>query len=382
MYLHAVLGAALASAAPVTFTEVRLPVTARSMDALVVDLNNDGCSEIVEINNLDEPDYVHTLACDALGTVQATRRIDVPRGAGADPYVQNGHVATMIGSSQLFIGANRYPDWVFPIASGRVDLRPVGSPEPAGFPCDDDQGTATWGAASGLADRADLFPDLIVASLSTCGLPGVMLYRGNALGTWSTTPAIRIGSNQDAYAVALADVIGDEAEDVIVANDGINQVIESVPCPPGARSFCSVSHTFGTATRTDDVVVGDLDGDGALEVVSASRSVLGSVVEYWADELSVRRTIGSTVTANGIELADVDGDADLDVLVATNDGALWFDNEAGVFVPRVVSRGVVTREVVGADVDGDGCTDLVVANFSDAVGAAVANSVFLNACGA
>jgi hypothetical protein len=382
MYLHAVLGAALASAAPVTFTEVRLPITARSMDVLVVDLNNDGCSEVIEVNNLDEPDFVHTLACDALGTVQATRRVEVPMGAGADPYVQNGHVAAMIGSGQLFIGANRYPDWVFPITAGRVDARPVGSPQPAGFPCDDDQGTATWGAASGLVDRADLFPDLIVASLSTCGLPGVMLYRGNALGTWSTTPAIRIGSNEDAYAVVLADVVGDAAEDVVVANDGVNQVFESVRCPPGVRSFCSVPHTFGPDTRTDDVAVGDLDGDGASEVVSASRSGLGSVIELWSDELSVRATIGATVIAYGVELADVDGDADLDVLVATVDGALWFDNEAGVFVPRVVSRGVVTREVVGADVDGDGCTDLVVANFSDAVGAAVANSVFLSACGA
>jgi hypothetical protein len=381
MYLHAVVGAALAFAAPVTFTEVHLPTTARSMDALVVDLNNDGCSEVIEVNNLDEPDYVHTLACDAAGTVQSTRPVVVPMAAGADPYVQNGHVAAMVGS-QLFIGANRYPDWVFPISAGRVDARPIGSPEPAGFPCDGDQGTATWGAASGLADRGDAFPDLIVASLSTCGLPGVMLYRGNALGTWSATTPILIGSNQDAYAVVLADVVGDAAADVVVANDGFNHVFESVRCPPGVRSFCSVPHTFGTDTRTDDVVVGDLDGDGANEVVSASRSGLGSVVELWSDELTVRETIGTTAIAYGVELADVDGDGDQDVLVATVDGALWFDHDGAGFVPRVVSRGVVTREVVGADVDGDGCTDLVVANFSDAVGAPVPNSIFLNACGA
>ncbi|MBJ6107847.1 VCBS repeat-containing protein [Hymenobacter sp. BT523] len=125
------------------------------------------------------------------------------------------------------------------------------------------------------------------------------------------------------------------------------------------------------------VAMGDMDGDGDLDLVVASNYAAGSSNPAFAT-LGVRRNDGNGVFSNGsdnsaglspqsVVLADVDGDGDLDVLAASststgtvtvllNDGSGTLTNAPSVNV------GSSPQGVALGDVDGDGDLDLLAAN--------------------
>ncbi len=107
---------------------------------------------------------------------------------------------------------------------------------------------------------------------------------------------------------------------------------------------------------------GDLDGDGAVDIVVAGRD--GPVVWYRAP-LWDRHTIADTVSPGGsstdIDLFDVDGDGDLDAVLANG---IWHENPApggsATDEPWTthVYGGRDGHDVHGSDLDGDGDIDL------------------------
>lgn len=125
-----------------------------------------------------------------------------------------------------------------------------------------------------------------------------------------------------------------------------------------------------------DVFAADLDGDGDQDVLSTS---LNDDRVDWYENLGSggfgpRQMIGSHPGDNPVDVyaADLDGDGDVDVLSATYLGreVMWYENlGSGAFGPAQV-LGFVNgaREIFAADLDGDGDSDvLAVAETSDKV---------------
>jgi hypothetical protein len=121
------------------------------------------------------------------------------------------------------------------------------------------------------------------------------------------------------------------------------------------------------------VVAADLDGDGDLDVLSAS-FVDDKVAWYEnrldepAEDLSLERVI--TTTANGarsVFATDLDGDGDPDVLVASqfDDKVAWYENRldepSADFGPEQILSTVDDGAtfVFAADLDGDGDADVL-----------------------
>jgi putative cell wall-binding protein len=180
---------------------------------------------------------------------------------------------------------------------------------------------------------------------------------------------------------AVADVNGDGVSDVIVGGD-------SSPGPPVDWRGGMVRAVSGTGQplwefRTNDIVrsspaVGDVDGDGRLDVVFGGGDFWhgsdGNVVfalDATNGALKWRRdTDGITNAAPA--LADIDGDGDLDVAMGTfnsparglKGGTVYaLDGRTGrdlAGFPVASGGGVVLGGTVTVDADGDGAQDLIV----------------------
>ena len=164
-------------------------------------------------------------------------------------------------------------------------------------------------------------------------------------------------------AVALGDLDADGDLDAVAANapaDGESQPSQ-VWLNDGAGVFTGTAQLFAVSNPAD-VALGDLNGDGALDIYFANGR-WSQLDQIWLNDgaatfYSSGQAFGGENTAN-VSLGDVDGDGDLDAVLGNlgpesiwlNDGAAGFrlsDQRLGTDCPDAVSSGAL------GDLDGDG----------------------------
>lgn len=172
--------------------------------------------------------------------------------------------------------------------------------------------------------------------------------------------------------IALGDVIGDARPDVIgVGYDAAPFVVENTSAT-SAASFGTPVSLLSETSRYRDVVVGDLNGDGANDIVAVGTERL----LYLNDasnpgSFQVPQDIGASPFIRGNTLLeDVDGDTDLDVVAFDDLGASsevririnestggTLQLESGVLLG---SNSDIQEVTAAADVNQDGLPDIVV----------------------
>lgn len=125
-----------------------------------------------------------------------------------------------------------------------------------------------------------------------------------------------------------------------------------------------------------NVFAADIDGDGTLDVLSASR-VDNNIAWYrnvdGKGNFEPIRLIALLDEAKSIYAADLDGDGDLDVLAAASFSNLvvWYENldGKGNFSPQKVisNQADGAFSVIAADMDADGDMDVVSASYDDGI---------------
>lgn len=221
-------------------------------------------------------------------------------------------------------------------------------------------------------------PDILTGNIGT---NRVLINDGSARFTDRTAELWPQDGDSRTQDIEIADVDGDGDDDVIVANEGQNELYLN---SQGVLSNATARALPSRIDETREIRAADLDGDGDLDLVVANVSFLMAVSPR--DYLLIND--GTGVFSEGpqrfpegernnftIQVADLDGDADLDVIVPDtqfprsrgdfrvllNDGGGEFDiAEPGLVIASDVDGNGFDIEV--ADFDGDGLADLFLCN--------------------
>ncbi|MCI0589388.1 MAG: VCBS repeat-containing protein [Planctomycetes bacterium] len=203
-------------------------------------------------------------------------------------------------------------------------------------------------------------------------------YLNNGAGGFSASPAPLPPISVATFAVALGDVDGDGDLDALLGNGGVNVA-------PFQQNYLYLnigSGAFGNATiqlpvigdNTRDLALVDLDGDGDLDLLTAS---LGEVRVDRNDGAGGFTNVHwfSFIPATSVAPGDVDGDGDIDALVGSVQDLLLVNDGSGSLAdatPQLPALGQSTEDVALGDLDGDGDLDALL------VGPGGQNAFYLN----
>ncbi|MEW8067834.1 MAG: FG-GAP-like repeat-containing protein, partial [Candidatus Thiodiazotropha endolucinida] len=184
----------------------------------------------------------------------------------------------------------------------------------------------------------------------------------DAAGPPSFTAHTITSSANGAAGVSTVDMDGDGDLDVVSASQNDNKIAWYEN--DGSQNF--TAHTISTSANTAfAVTTADVDGDGDMDVLSAS---IGDDKIAWYENDGNENFTAHTITlsadiAASVAAADVDGDGDIDVLSASvgDDRVVWYENDGNEnFTTRTITSSASGASFVGTvDLDEDGDLDVL-----------------------
>jgi len=176
-------------------------------------------------------------------------------------------------------------------------------------------------------------------------------------------------SADEVQGVVAADLDGDGDLDVASASSGDHSIawFENM----GGGRFCEVKRVVDDdAIGARTVAAGDLDGDGKVDLASASKDDDTIAVYLQGEAFSKRVVNASAAGAYSLVVVDVDRDGDADLVTASNgdDTVAWYENDgtgtAWTF-HEIYAGADFVLSVAAADFDLDGDVDVASASFFD-----------------
>ena len=240
--------------------------------------------------------------------------------------------------------------------------------------CSNDSGvippfTLTFSVAAGDLN-GDGRPDLASANTFIAGPPphpghvSVILHSQSLPGAFGGAMNLNVGS--DTAMVSIGNLNGDNLMDLVAANDTSASISILFQNSSSPGTFLAAQN-FGVGAHPDGIAIGDLNGDGLLDI-----AVADSGLSVLFQNPGVPGTffppirLGVSCSAVGIGDLNADGRVDL-VATATNAGnvSILLQNPAGAgtfFPPQPVAAGFQPINVAIADLNADGRLDLAIAN--------------------
>jgi len=194
---------------------------------------------------------------------------------------------------------------------------------------------------------------------------------GGGSGRFVAHPSTPLFGAQHSQDVELGDLDGDGDLDALVLNSGYtNSVTNTVWLNDGNGSFTyHPPDLLQEDGHSGDAELGDLDGDGDLDFVVAANWGFWTWDNDGSAGFTSTGNYGGMISTLDVDLGDLDGDGDLDAVVVhgfTQDHSVWLNDGAGIFAAHPVSPTFGTNNfgdaVALGDLDGDGDLDAVVAN--------------------
>src|SRR5262249_41720668 len=155
-----------------------------------------------------------------------------------------------------------------------------------------------------------------------------------------------------------------------IAHQGTVQVLLQDPANPG-KFLAPADYSVGNDPFT--IAVGDLNGDGKLDIVTANASLgpinpsgISVLLQSGSGKFLTAANYSTGNVVNSVAIGDVNGDGRTDLVVADSGGvSILLQNSAspGTFTAggSVAVTGGASSVAV-SDVNGDGVPDLVAAN--------------------
>jgi gliding motility-associated-like protein len=177
--------------------------------------------------------------------------------------------------------------------------------------------------------------------------------------------SIAVGSSTEG--IKVGDLNGDGKVDILTANYSSNSIsflrnTSSV----GSISFASVQN-FNSHGSTTSVAIGDIDGDGKNDIISTPWSGVFKTfinnTSAGSATLSLANPINTNLSGNpwDIQLGDLDGDGDLDLVFMSGAIIIYRNNSTPgtINYGAPITLGGSGYKIKLADIDGDGKLDIL-----------------------
>ncbi len=231
--------------------------------------------------------------------------------------------------------------------------------------------------------------DLVVANMSSDTVSVLLNTTAPGAATLSFATKEDFATSLDPMTVTVGDLNGDGKLDLAVANfqsDTVS-VLLNTTAPAAATPSFAAKQDFATPSFPSPVTMGDLNGDGKLDLVvggsdnvphtSGLVSVLLNTTAPGAatPSFATREDFPTGFGPRSITVGDLNGDGKLDLAVANVDSAnvsvLLNTTAPGAATPSFAAKedfapGTHPISVTVGDLNGDGKLDLVVANAGSA----------------
>ena len=246
-------------------------------------------------------------------------------------------------------------------------------------------GPAAWGQSFGLVSTYSTGASGNFASMALGDINGdgrldavtsnssahnVVVLQGQTGGGLLVSGIYATGTGSSPRGVVLGDVNGDGRLDVITANYGTSSVGILLGQTGGGLAAAG-TYSVGLGSGPKGVVTGDVNGDGRLDIITANADadnigvLLGQVGGGFATVNEY--TTGTGSSPRGVVLGDVNGDGRLDVITAnygtSSVGVLLGQTGGGLAAVSAYATSEPLRVAVG-DVNGDGRRDIITTNFN------------------
>ncbi|KAL1530902.1 hypothetical protein AB1Y20_001793 [Prymnesium parvum] len=219
--------------------------------------------------------------------------------------------------------------------------------------------------------NGDKLPDIIVGTSSDAN----HYYINNGDGSWAAP--ISFGSSSDTRSILVVDMNEDGLIDVLCGNYGqVNTLYLGTQPSAGSFALSGQINIGQESDSTTSLGVGDINGDGILDVVSGNLNQTNKV--YLGSQASTPTfsVLPTEITSTGlppgtertrsIVVADSDGDGWLDVLVANQNqqNRVYYGDGAGGFksVGGIGSDTLESFVIAAGDLNNDGNLDCAIAN--------------------
>jgi len=211
--------------------------------------------------------------------------------------------------------------------------------------------------------NGDNKPDLVVSSGTFSQSVSVFLGKGD--GTFQAPVILSVDFGPTV--IAVGDLNGDGKPDLVVTSNGFQQGTVSVLLGNGDGTF-RPRQSFNVGNNPVSVAVGDLNGDGKLDVAVANSGSNTVSILLGRGDGTLQPGVNMAVDANprSLVIGDFDGDHKLDLAVAISnldEISILLGKGDGTFqAPLNIAVSQNPVFLTTADFNGDQIPDLVVAN--------------------